>query len=43
MHNKIYRFFNENKLIYPLQFNFRQQYSTFHTLTSLTEDIRKNL
>ena len=43
MHNRIYNFFNENNIIYPLQFGFRQQYSTFHALISLTEDIRKNL
>ena len=42
MYNKIYKFFNEMNLIYPLQFGFRQQYSTFHSLVSLTEDIRKN-
>ena len=35
--------FSENNIIYPLQFGFRQQYSTFHALISLTEDIRKNL
>ena len=28
---------------YPLQFGFRQQYSSFHASISLTEDIRKNL
>ena len=43
MHNRIYNFFNENNIICPLQFGFRQQYSTFHALISLTEDIRKNL
>ena len=42
MYNRIYNFFNKNN-IYPLQFGFRQQYSTFHALISLTEDIRKNL
>ena len=35
--------FSENNIIYPLQFGFRQQYSTFHALISLTEDIRKNV
>ena len=29
--------------IYPIQFGFRQKYSTTHALISLTEDIRKNL
>ena len=43
MYNRIYKFFSENNIIYPLQFGFRQQYSTFYALISLTEDIRKNL
>ena len=43
MYNRVYNFFTKNNLIYPLQFGFRQQYSTFHTLITLTEDIRKNL
>ena len=43
MQNRVYNFFTKNNLIYPLQFGFRQQYSTFHALINLTEDIRKNL
>ena len=43
MYNKIYKFFNENNNMYPLQFGFRQQYFTFHALISLTEVISKNL
>ena len=43
MYSRVYNFFTKNNLIYPLQFGFRQQYSTFHALISLTEDIRKNL
>ena len=43
MHNRVYNFFTKNNLIYLLQFGFRQQYSSFHALISLTEDIRKNL
>ena len=43
MYNRVYNFFTKNNLIYPLQFGFRQQNSTFHALISLTEDIRKNL
>ena len=43
MYNRIYKCFCENDIIYPLQFGFRQQYSTFYALISLTEDIRKNL
>ena len=42
MYNRIYKFFDENN-IYPLQLGFRHQYSSFHALISLTEDIRKNL
>ena len=30
--NKIYKFSNENNLIYRLQLGSRQQYSTFHAL-----------
>ena len=43
MYNRTYKCFSENNIIYPLKFGFRQQYSTFHALFSLTEDIRKNL
>ena len=39
----MYKFFSDNDLIYPLQFGFRQKYSTVHALISLTENIRKNL
>ena len=34
---------NNNNLFYPLQFSFRQNYSTTHALISLTETIRKYL
>ena len=43
MYNRIYTFFSENNITYPLQFGFKQQYSTFHAVIGLTEDIRKNL
>ena len=43
MYKRIYKFFSENNIIHPLKFGFRQQYSTFHALISLIEDIRKNL
>ena len=43
MYNRIYKFFRESNIIDSLQFGFRQQYSTFHDLISLTEDIRKNV
>ena len=41
MYNRIYKFFSKNNDIYPLQFGFRQQYSTFHALIRLNEDTRK--
>ena len=43
MYNRICKFFSDNNLIYPLQFGFRQKYSTVQSLGSLTESIRKNL
>ena len=43
MYSRIFKFFNDNNYIYPLQFGFRQKCSTTHALISLTEDIRKNL
>ena len=43
MYNRMYKFSSDNNLIYPLQFGFRQKYSTVHALISLTKNIRKNL
>ena len=43
MYSRIFKFLNDNNSIYPLQFGFRQKFSTAHALISLTEDIRKNL
>ena len=43
IYNRLYKFLSDNNLIYPLQFGFRQKYSTVHALISLTENIRKNL
>ena len=43
MYNRMYKFFSDNNLIYPLQFGFRQKYSTVHALISLAGNIRKNL
>ena len=43
MYNRMCKFFSDNNLIYSLQFDFRQKYSTVHALISLTENIRKNL
>ena len=43
MHKRLYTFVNNNNIIYNLQFGFRQQYSTYHALINITEDIRKAL
>ena len=43
MYSRTLKFFNDNNSNYPLQFGFRQKYSTAHALISLTEGIRKNL
>ena len=43
MHNKLYEFLEKYKLIYPLQFGFRQHYSTSYALLNLTELIMKAL
>ena len=41
MYKRLYTFLNKN-VIYNLQFGFRQQYSTFHALINITENIRKS-
>ena len=43
MYTRIFKFFSNNNLFYPLQFGFRQDYSTTHALISLTKTIRKYL
>ena len=43
MYKKLYTFLNNHEIIYNLQFGFRQQYSTLHTLIIITENIRKAL
>ena len=43
MYSRIFKFLNDNNSIYPLQFGFRQKFSTTHALISVTEDIRKNI
>ena len=43
MYNRFYTFLNNNKIIYNSPFRFRQQYSTFHALINITENIRKAL
>ena len=39
----MYTFLNKNNVICNPQFEFRQQYSASHALTSITENIRKAL
>ena len=43
MYKRLYTFLNKNNVIYNLQFGFRQQYSTSHSLINITENIRKAL
>ena len=43
MYKRLYTFLNSNNIICNLQFGFRQQYSTFHALVNITENIRKAL
>ena len=43
VHNRLYEFFKDNKLVYNLQFGFRQKHSTTHALIHLTEKIREQL
>ena len=42
VYNRLYRFFEENKLAYNLQFGFRQKHSTTHALIHPTERIREH-
>ena len=43
MYKKVYQFLTENKIIYELQFDFRQNFSTANALINLTENIRQAL
>ena len=43
MYNRLYRFLEDNELIYPLQFGFRKSYSTSLALLSLTENIKQEI
>ena len=42
MYKRLYTFLNNNNIC-NLQFGFRQQNSTFHTLINMTENMRKAL
>ena len=43
MYRRLYTFLNNKNIIYDLQFGFRQQYSTYHALNNITENIRTAL
>ena len=43
MHKRLSNFLENNKLIYLLQFGFRQNYSTSYALIHLTETIKESL
>ena len=43
MYKTLYTFLDYNNIIYDLQFESRQQYSTSHALINITENIRKTL
>ena len=43
MFNRVYSFLEKNKILYYLQFGFRQKHSTNHTLVDITETIREAL
>ena len=38
MYKRLYTFLNSNNIIYDIQFGFRQQYSTSHSLINITLD-----
>ena len=43
VYNRLYNFFQDNKLVYNLQFGFRQNHPTAHALLHLTKKIREQL
>ena len=43
VYNHLYKFFEDNKLVYNLQFGFQQKHSTTHALIHLTEKVREQL
>ena len=43
MYKSLHTFLNNNNIIYNLQFGFRQKYSTFHAVITITGIIRKSL
>ena len=43
VYNCLYNFFEDNKLVYNLEFGFRQKHSTTHAVIHQTEKIHKHL
>ena len=43
MHKRLYKFVEENKIIYSLQFGFRKKISTKLALLSLTKEIQQEI
>ena len=43
MYHRLYNYLEEFKILYPLQFGFREKCSTTHALVSITESIRQSI
>ena len=43
MYHRLYNYLEEFKIVYPLQFGFREKCSSNHALISITESIRQSI
>ena len=43
MYHRLYGYLEELKILYPIQFGFRENCSTTHALISITEPIRQSI
>ena len=43
MYSRLYKFLESYKILYPVQFGFREKHSTMHALMSLTETIKDSI
>ena len=43
MHKRLYEFFEDNNILYELQFGFRKKMSTGHSLVEITEEIKESI
>ena len=43
MHKRMYEFFEDNNILYELQFGFRKKMSTGHSLVEITEEIKESI